>query len=181
MIEFLSLIAGAALVLLLMVVATRGWRASRDLDELPLARCDEEIAEPCPEEFVRRIFSRADWDFVRGVRCAGIERLYERERRRVALVWVRQISAITRKVMQGHAEAARQSKNLEVSMEINILTQYLGLIAVCAILSVAIQVAGPLRFGGLAHFAQGLSQRVAKLQESLQADALAKAAGSRAA
>lgn len=182
MIQLLSLIAGAALVLLLMVVATREWwRASRDLDEPPLSRCDEDIVEPCPEEFVRRIFSRADWDFVRGVRCAGIEHLYERERRRVALVWVRQISAITRSVVRGHAEAARQSQNLEVSMEINILTQYLGLMAVCAILSIAIQVVGPLRLGGLAHFAQGLSQRVAKLQESLQADALAKAAGSRAA
>jgi hypothetical protein len=181
MIEFSSLIAGAAVVLLLMVVATRGWRASRDLDEPPLARSEEDTTEPCPEEFVLRIFSRADWDFVRGVRCAGIERLYGRERRRVALVWVRQISAMTRRIMRGHAEAARQSKNLQVSMEINILTQYLRLMAVCAILSMAIQIVGPLWLGGLAHFAQGLSQRVAKLQESLQADVLAKAAGSRAA
>jgi hypothetical protein len=181
MMEFLSLIAGVALLLLLMLVATKGWRASRDLDEPPLARCEEDIGEQCPEELVARIFSRADWDFVRGVRCRGIERLYQRERRRVALVWVGQISAMIRRVMRGHAEAARQSKNLQVSMEMNIFTQYLVLMAVCAILSMAIQIAGPLWLGGFAHFAQKLSLRVAKLQESLQADVLAKAASSRAA
>jgi hypothetical protein len=180
MIEFPGLVAGAALLLLLMVVATQGWRASRDLHEPQLARSEEDITERCPEEFVLRIFSRADWDFVRGIRCAGIERLYERERRRVALVWVRQTSAVIRRVMRGHAEAARQSKNLQVSVEINILTQYLALMAVCAILSMAIQIVGPLRLGGLAHFAQRLSLRVAQLQESLQADVLAKAAGQRA-
>jgi hypothetical protein len=83
--------------------------------------------------------------------------------------------------MRGHAEAARQSKNLQVSVEINILTQYLALMAVCAILSMTIQIVGPLRLGGLAHFAQRLSLRVAQLQESLQADVLAKADGSSAA
>jgi hypothetical protein len=181
MMEFSSLIAGVALLLLLMMVATKRWRASQDLDELPLARCEEDISEQCPEELVARIFSRADWYFVRGVRCRGIERLYQRERRRVALVWVGQISAMIRRVMRGHAEAARQSKNLQVSMEMNIFTQYLVLMAVCAILSMAIQIAGPLWLGGFAHFAQKLSLRVAKLQESLQADVLAKAASSRAA
>jgi len=43
------------------------------------------------------------------------------------------------------------------------------LMAVCGILSVAVQIAGPLWLGGLAHFAQTLSQRLTKLQESFQA------------
>jgi hypothetical protein len=51
------------------------------------------------------------------------------------------------------------------------------LMTVCGILSIALQIAGPLWIGGLAHFAQRLSLRVAKLQESFQADALAQAAG----
>jgi len=64
---------------------------------------------------------------------------------------------------------ARQSKNLEFSTEINIFAQFLMLMAVCGILSVAVQIAGPLWLGGLAHFAQTLSQRLTKLQESFQA------------
>jgi hypothetical protein len=176
MMESFSLLAGAALLLVLAVVVTQGWLASRDLREPPLARCEEDIAERCPEEFVSRIFSRADWDFVRAVRCPGIERLYKRERKQVASVWVRQTSAAIRRVMREHAQAARQSSNLNVSVEINILTQYLTLVATCAILSIAIQVVGPLWLGGLAQFAQRLSIRVAKLQESFQAGVLAGAA-----
>jgi hypothetical protein len=83
--------------------------------------------------------------------------------------------------MRGHAEAARRSKDLEVSTEIRIFAQYAASMAVCSVLSIAIQIAGPLWLGGLAHFAQKLSLRIAKLQESLQADVSAKAASSRAA
>jgi hypothetical protein len=126
---------------------------------------------------VSRIFSRADWEFVRGLKAGGIERLFERERKRVALVWVRQTSAIIRKVMREHAAAARQSENLKFSMEINILAQFFALMAVCGTLSMAIQIAGPVWLGGLAHFAQRLSQQVTKLQESFQAGILAKAEG----
>ena len=176
MIASASLLAGAALLLVLAVVATQGWLASRDLREPPLARSEEDITEWCPEEFVSRIFSRSDWDFVRGVRCAGVERLYRRERRQVAAVWVRQTSAAIRRVMREHAEAARQSSNLNVSVEINILAQYLALVATCTLLSMAIQVVGPLWLGGLAQFTQRLAIRVAKLQESFQAQALAGAA-----
>ena len=176
MIPFLSLIAGVALLLLLLVVATKGWLASRELGDALLARVEEDVTEPCPEEFVSRIFSQSDWDFVRGLRAASIERLFRRERRCVALAWVRQTSVMIRRVMRGHVEAARQSKDLEVSVEVRIFAQYLALIAVCGILSMAIQIAGPLWLGGLAHFAQRLSIRVARLQESFQANTLPEAA-----
>jgi hypothetical protein len=176
MMEFSSLVAGA-LLLLILLVATLQLLASRSLQEPPLARGEEDVTEPCPEEFVSRIFSRDDWEFVRGIKCGSIERLFSRERKRVALAWVRQTSAMIRRVMRGHAEAARQSRNLEVSVEISILTQYVALMVVCALLSLAIQIAGPLWLGGLAQFAQRLSLRVAKAQESFQAHSLAEAAG----
>ena len=79
--------------------------------------------------------------------------------------------------MREHAEAARQSENLEFSTEINILGQFLILMVVCGILSVAIEVAGPLFLGGLARLAQSLSQRVAKVHESLQPAPMVKTAG----
>ena len=176
MMEFSSLVAGA-LLLLILLVATLRLLASRSLQEPPLARGEEDVTEPCPEEFVSRIFSRDDWEFVRGIKCGSIERLFSRERKRVALAWVRQTSAMIRRVMRGHAEAARQSRNLAVSVEISILTQYVALMAVCALLSLAIQIAGPLWLGGLAQFAQRLSLRVTKAQESFQAHSLAEAAG----
>jgi hypothetical protein len=174
MIEFASVIAGAVLLLLLLAAAIKGWLESRPLGTGPAAS-EEDATEPCPEELVNRVFSRADWEFVRGLKAGGIERLFQQERKKVALVWVRQTSAMVRTVMREHAQAARQSKNLNISTEINIFAQFLMLIGVCGILSVAIQIAGPLWLGGLAHFAQRLSQRVSKLQETFYAGVLANA------
>jgi hypothetical protein len=178
MIELWGLIAAAVvLLLLLMAVATKGWLASRELQETALAPNELDAAEPCPEEFVSRVFSRSDWEFVHGLKATSIERLFERERKKLALIWVRQTSAMIRKVMHEHAEAARQSKNLEFATEINLLAQFLTLMALCGILSLAVRIAGPLWLGGLAHFAQRLSQQVTNLQESFQAGVLAKAGG----
>jgi hypothetical protein len=174
MIGFASLIAGAVLLLLLLAAAINGWLASRPLGTGPAAG-EEDATEPCPEELVNRVFSCADWEFVRGLKAAGIERLFEQERKKVALVWVRQTCAMVRKVMREHAGAARQSKNLEFPREINIFAQFLILMGVCGILSAAIQLAGPLWLGSLAYFAQRLSQRVSRLQETFQAGALANA------
>ncbi len=174
MIEFASVIAGAVLLLLLAVAALRGWLASRPMGAGPAAS-EEDATEPCPEELVNRVFSRGDWEFVRGLKAGGVERLFEQERKKVALVWVCQTSAMVRKIMREHARAARQSKNLNISAEINIFAQFLMLMAVCGILSAAIQLVGPLWLGGLARFAQRLSQRVSKLQETFQADVLANA------
>jgi hypothetical protein len=170
-----SVIIGIALLLLL-GLAVKGSLAARHLQETaPTSEAD--AAPPCPESFVSRVFSRGDWEFVRGLDARGIERLFRRERKKVALVWVSQTSMMIRKVMREHAEAARQSANLEFTTEINILAQFLMLMVVCGILSFAIEAAGPLFLGGLAHFAQRLSQRVAEVQESLQATAPARTAG----
>lgn len=175
MIELTSLIVGVAL--LLTGLAIKGWLEARHLQETALATSGADAAEPCPEVFVSRVFSPRDWEFVHGLRATGIERVFRRERKKVALIWVRQTSVMIRKAMREHADAARQSKNLEFSTEINILAQFLILMVVCGILSVAIQTVGPLFLAGLAHFAQRLSHRVAKVQESFQQGALAKAAG----
>jgi hypothetical protein len=176
MIGSASLVAGAVLLLFLAVV-TKGWLAARQLQDVAPASREEDAMEPCAQEVVSRIFSRGDWEFVRGLKTGRIERLFKQERKRVALVWVRQTSAIIRKVMREHGEAARQSANLKFSMEINIFAQFLALMAVCGTLALAIQITGPVWLGGLAHYAQRLSQQVTKLQESFQAGGLAKAAG----
>jgi hypothetical protein len=174
-IELSSVIIG--IVVLLLGLAINGWLAARHLQETALASSEADAAPPCPEVFVSRVFSRGDWEFVRGLKAHAVERLFRRERKKVALVWVRQTSMVIRKAMREHAEAARQSENLEFSTEINILAQFLILMVVCGILSVAIEVAGPLFLGGLARLAQSLSQRAAKVHESLQPAPMVKTAG----
>jgi hypothetical protein len=176
MMELLSLSAGVVLLVLLIAFASKRWVAARDFQEtaLPAGEAD---AEACPEVFVSRVFSRGDWEFVHSLRSEGISKLFDRERKKVALLWVQQTSVMIRKAMREHASAARQSENLQFSTEISILAQFLTLIVVCGILSVAIQTVGPLFLAGLARFAQRLSRRVAKVQESLQSAPLVNTAG----
>lgn len=180
MIDTLGLIAGVLLVVALMAVATMGWMGARRTPDPALGASEGEVTEPCPKEFVPRVFSRGDWEFVHSLKSHGIERLFEQERKKVALVWVRQTSALVRKAIRDHADAARQSKNLEFLREIDILAQFLILILSCRVLSIAIHIAGPVRLTGLAQFAERLSQQVDRLQGSLQTGVLANTHGTRA-
>ena len=177
MMDLSGLIAGAVLLLLLIALAIKGWLHSRELQDPALPTADEDGASICPEEFVSRVFSRDDGDFVRKLGASDIERLFQKERRKVALLWVRQTSLMIRKLMAAHARAARQSQNLEFAMEISILAQFVVSMAACAALSFAIQIAGPSVVPSLAQFAQRLSRRMAKVHEAFEASAPTKTAG----
>ena len=177
MIEQSTLIFGVVLSLMLMALVVKGWMAARNLQESAPLAGEIETAQACPEVFVSRVFSRDDWQYVHGLKSTGIARLSQRERKKVALVWVRQTSLTIRKAMSEHARAARQSQNLESSTEIAIFLRFLILMVLCGILSVAIQTVGPLFLAGLARFAQRLSQRVVKVHESFESGTLVKAAG----
>jgi hypothetical protein len=179
MIDSLGLLVGVLLLLILMVLATKGWMGARRLHDPPTGPDEGELPEPCPREFVSMIFSRADRDFVHGLKSRGVEQLFQRERKKVALVWIRQTSALVRKAVSEHAVAARQSKNLDFLKEVNILGQFLILITSCWILTIAIQTAGPVWLSGLTNYAQRLSQQVERLEGSFQAGILATAKGTR--
>jgi hypothetical protein len=172
-IGFVGLISAAVLLLLLLAVLLKGWLASSGLESTGDV---EDAKEPCPEEFITHVFSSRDWEFVRSLKSLTIQDLFQRERKKVAQVWVRQTSAAIREVIHQHAIAARESQNLQPATEFKIISQFLALIAACGVLSLCIQVAGPLSVGGLAHFAQRLSVRVRRLQDSFQAGVLAQAA-----
>jgi hypothetical protein len=167
MIAFSSLIVGAVLLLALLAVAAKGWLASRDTPKLPGS--DHETGqEGCPAEFVRNIFSPVDWRYVRGMKSKDIEKLFRKERRMVALVWVRQTSSAIRHIMREHAAAARQSSNLEPATELRIFLQFAALLTACGAIRVGIDLAGPMRIGGMARYAQNLVQQIAEAQQAVE-------------
>lgn len=174
MIQLVSLIVGVVLLLLLIAAAVKGWLASRELRSGAAAPGEEDATDPCPEEFVLRVFTSADRQFVRGLHARDIERIFAQERKRVALVWTQQTSAAIRQVMREHARASRHSANLKPTREIRLFAEFLAVLSACQILALAIRIVGPLWLGSLAHFAQRVSQQAAALQESWQAGAMDK-------
>jgi hypothetical protein len=161
-----SLIVGVLLLLLLLAVAVKGWLALREAPDL--AGSDETGQEPCPAEFVSKIFSHDDWTYVRGMKSTRMEKLFRRERRSVALVWVRQTSSGIRRIVREHAAAARQSSNLEPATELKIFLQFAALLMTCGGMRVGIHVAGPLWVGGLARYAQNLVQQIAEAERAFE-------------
>jgi hypothetical protein len=177
MIGLAGLISGATLLLLLMAVILKGWLGSHQLEST--FDGDADCSDSCPQEFVSRVFSRSDWEFVLLSHSASLEELFRRERKSVALVWVRQTAASIRNVMHEHAGAARRSQNIKITTEAQILVDFVSLLAVCGILAVTIQMFGPLSLGWLAQVAQRLSERLTELQETFETGALAQAGSHR--
>src|SRR5260370_40607570 len=97
--------------------------------------------------FESKIFPQDDWPYVRGMKSTGLEKLFRKERKSVALVWGRQTSSGIRRIMREHAAAARQSSNLEPPTELKIFIQFAALLMTCEAMRAGIHVAGPLGVG----------------------------------
>jgi hypothetical protein len=167
------LLIGGLLVVLLLLLGTRGISAARGLSgrsDLPLCDDAADLA-PCPQEFVSKIFSRADWEFVSQTKSPKLAKLFRRERKAVALLWVRQTSAAIQRVMREHKAASRGSHDLEFTTEVKLVLQYGELMLLCGALFLAIQSAGPLWLRGLALYADSLSRSIADVQRALAAAA----------
>jgi hypothetical protein len=167
-----ALLIGGVLLLLLLLLAARGISAARGLaakSDLPL--CDDADFVTCPQEFVPKIFSRVDWEFVSQTKSPKLVKLFRRERKAVALLWVRQTSAAIQWVMHEHAVAVRGSRDLEFLTEVKLVLRYGELILLCGALFLAIQSAGPLWLSGLAVYADALSRSIAEAQQAFAAAA----------
>jgi hypothetical protein len=167
---YLAILLCTMVMLSIALLATRGSSVKRELafrNDVPLY--DEATGDPslCPPEFAARIFSHADWTFVSGEKSPEVLRLFRHERRVVALVWVHQTKTAIQRIMREHTHATRHSQDLNLATEAKLFGHYLQLVAVCDLLILAIQSAGPSRVGSLATYAASLSQNFADAQHAL--------------
>jgi len=117
-------------------------------------------AAPSPPEVLERIFEPGDSDFVARQHSRGAQKLFHRERKRLAYLWLRQIRQEVANVRRFHAEMARKSANLHPGTEIRIAVDCLLVSAVCWLLAVAIFFLGPIHARGMARYASDLSAQL---------------------
>ena len=163
-----ALMIAILLLLFLLLLAIRGVFAAREVSSHPNVALPGDVPELslCAAEFASRIFSHDDLEFVLATKSPRLKKLFDRERKEVALVWVRQTSAAIRQIMREHAVAARENKDLEFTTEARLLVLYVQLMVVCSVLFLVIQSTGPLWLRGLAMYADSLSQRIAWTQRA---------------
>jgi hypothetical protein len=130
---------------------------------------EDEVLERCPPEFVSKIFTRKDLEYVSELGSRRLEKFFRRERKAVALFWVQQTSAYIRGIKREHVEASRRSRDLEFATEARILLRYAGLQFICGVLFVSIELAGPHGLRGLALRADELAQRIHEAQLAFHA------------
>jgi hypothetical protein len=159
-------------VVLLLVLVGLAWKRTRWALSSKTERLwqDEALGlEACPREFVARIFSEQDREFVAKARSDELDELFERERRGVAVFWVKQTAAGIRRAMREHADASRRSQDLEFATEAKIALRYAELLGICALLLLVIRLAGPLWLHGAAGWAHQLSGRIGLAQKAFKA------------
>jgi hypothetical protein len=113
-------------------------------------RASEPRDTPVRVQIVSRIFSQEDRQFILLTRSPRLRRMYRKERSRVALHWVRGISSDINRIMRAHRLGSRQSQNLQVGTEMNLLLQYLKLRFLCGLMILMIKALGPHALGDIA-------------------------------
>jgi len=168
-----SALAGAAVLLVLIVVWIRAESTSRQLPSVLDGWLPDQgdAVEVCPPEFVSQIFSGQDLAFISRFESLELKRHFLRERNAVALLWVQQTTAAIRRIMRRHLEASRLSEDIEFAMEARIFLQYAQLRLICGVLFPLIGLAGPQKLHGIALYADSLTQRIGNVLREFESGA----------
>lgn len=143
------LFTGLGLVLLvLMAVLLYRFKSSGAAQE-SMPRPGVPLSVEIPQELVERLFGSDDWNFVRAQGSEQLSRLFLRERRELALSWMRGVRERASGLMNSHRLAARASSDLKPLDELRVAVYYLLFELLCRSLALAVWLRGPVALAGL--------------------------------
>ena len=163
MIPGFTFVAVAAFLALLLLLSTRD-EDDKDYDATVTRKRDRlgsAHALP-PAELALRIFSPKDREFIRLTHSPRLERLFHKERRKVAVHWVRQTSREVSTIMRHHRLNSRYSRNMNVAAETKLFGQYLELRLLCGVLLLLIRLFGPHALSNLASYAGKIYEQLGR-------------------
>jgi hypothetical protein len=134
----------------------------------------EEHGDLAVEEFERpsliladRIFSSQDWDFVRREASYQVQREFQRERKRIALLCLQQTRRDAVRLMKFHRRTIRHNIEVSPNVEIRLAVNYLSFLFLCSVLQVLIRAIGPLRTRKIVGRAFGVANELWSVTERL--------------
>lgn len=158
------------LLLCLLFLATRGrWGAPAQ----PLSQVEHALRalewDLLPPRSVERVFSPQDHDFILRKTSPQIHRLFEEERRNVALLWLRHTRKQVARLMDFHLEAARQNVELKETSEVRLALDYALFLLVYYSLCAIFRLRGPFQVRRLADYAVTAATRMCIASEGILA------------
>lgn len=126
-------------------------------------------SELLPIRFVERIFSSVDWDYVSHQATPDILRMFFRERRALALSWLRQTHGQVAKLMGLHVRFVRGKVDLNPAVETMLAVDYVLFELFYLLLVGLIWVRGPVHVRKLIGYAVGFAGQLCTISEGLLA------------
>jgi len=153
-------------LLLLWALRARKFAGRGEVDSGALLM--EGLLRPSPG-LAERIFDDQDWRFVSSQTGPDIQKTFLRERRNIALSWLRQTRSQAGQLMRFHRSAVRHHVELKTSLEMKLAANYLAFLMLCGILQALIRMRGPFRAQKMAGHALGVANRLWAISEQLLA------------
>jgi len=113
-----------------------------------------------------RIFGREDWDFALSHASKEIQRLFLRERKKIALFWLSEIRGQARAAMRLHVSHAGKSERLVPMIELRLAIDYFSVRIKCEFIAVVLLLRGPAGLRSMVGQASHLSDNLRALLES---------------
>lgn len=168
MIQLILFLAIAALlVAVLVVLASRGSRAEGGAEALVEARQALTHLQTglLPPELVGRFFAPEDFEFVASAAPRAAQGVFYRERKKIALAWVREIRQQIRILRRFHLGAARFYARMGLRSEMALATDFATLLIACRMVQVLVYIGGPRVAPRLIGATVGAGQRICEAYE----------------
>ena len=125
---------------------------------------DEPLSDlTLPSEFTSRIFGATDAEFVAKQGTRQLRRLFTKQRKDIALAWLRCARADAAALMRVHRAAVRTSKQLEPLVELRLAWAYGAYLTYCSFLATLVRLRGPVNLQRLANYADSRSEYLHEL------------------
>jgi len=160
----------AILILLVLLVQDRVPPDSGGvrLEELPDARVTFEWEVPSVA-VAERIFALDDWAFVSGQASRSVQRLFVKERKAIAIGWLRNTRNAVRKIMDFHRRTVRRNANVRPLAEVRLGINYVFFLLAYHVLYGVIWGIGPFRAQSMALQAASRAEEISRLCGTLSA------------
>lgn len=182
----LFLVLGAGLLLLVLAAITRPISGPAEGSSQTILDARQALnalqRNLLPEDLIARIFAKPDLEYVLRSTSEPVQQLFVEERRKVALVWVRQVRKGLVTLRAFHRGQARHYSRLSLRTEMNLALSFAVLLLACRTLEVALYLRGPYVAPRIVGRTAGVAARLCQVSEKslafLNAEALSALSGS---
>ena len=162
-----SVAIGLLLLWLLFIWISRGRSAGSVATHAPADGAKSLSQDLPPAELIERILDPRDLDFVDKESTGETVRLFERERRALALVWLRQTRRQVGELMSRHVAAVRQNRNLRPGLEIQLALHYATFLLGYRLTLALFYIQGPFQVRAFVNYVTSISTQLYGISEQL--------------